>query len=166
MQGSHVYKSPTEDDVPKQPKPRPIVVQARIEGGELKVPGRKVLLAALKHWQDGPCDLEVRPFVETRRAKQNAYYHAVVVKTIATETGHTPEQIHALLKDEFNAEMIEVTDPATGVVAERRIVRSTASLNVQDFADYITQCQVWAAEFLGLVIPEAEPDVLKRGKAA
>ncbi len=34
-------------------KPKPLIVQARVEGGELKVPGRKFLLAALKGWPDG-----------------------------------------------------------------------------------------------------------------
>lgn len=158
--------------MPKPPKPltRPV----RLEGGTLywsdgsqrnEQQQRQLLRAAMRHLPDGPYVWRLEPYAETRRERQSRYYFGVVVKMIAEETGHTKDQIHELLKAMFLAETIELANPLTGEVTERRIVKSSASLKVGEFADYVTQCQVWAAEFLGLMLPEAEPDVKARRAA-
>lgn len=131
-------------------KPKPLIVQARVEGGELKVPGRKFLLAALKGWPDMPVDLEIRPFEETRRARANRYYWGVVLKMMATEMGEAVDALHEVMKLRHNTG--DATDPSTG--EHIRIARSTTKLTVQQFSDYIEKVMLDGAEYLGLTFPE------------
>ena len=130
-------------------KPKPLIVQARIEGGELKVPGRKFLLAALKGWPDGPVDLEIRPFEETRRGRANRYYWGVVLKMMAAESGFSQTDLHEVLKLRHNGKSI--VNPTTG--QEIEIAQSTTNLTVQQFSDYIEACMLTGAEWLGLTFP-------------
>ena len=154
-------------------KPKPIVVQARIEGGELKVPGRKVLLAALKHWPDGPCDLEVRPYEERRRLRANNFYWLAISKVVAHERaegighGWDKDDWHLYLAREFNGKVLSDTNPATGEVTEIRVGLSTAKLSIEAFSVYLESCLNLFAELYGLVIePTAAEDWRAREKAA
>jgi hypothetical protein len=134
-------------------RPKPIVVQARIEGGELKVPARKVLLSALKHWPDGPVDLEVRPFEETRRGRANRFYRGVILKLIAQHSGYTPDELHEIFKVRHNSKL--VADPATG--EEIRIGQTTTKLTISQFSDYLDACMCDGAEWWGVSFPEPRP---------
>jgi hypothetical protein len=148
------------------PKPRsPIVAGGYVEAGKVIWDSPKLVSAALKAWA-GRVIVTIAPEVETRRDRQNRFYWATVVKTIADETGQDTDSIHEHLKMLHNSEWSTITNPATGEMVEQRISKSTAKLSVADFAHYIDLCTIWAAEFLGIVLPEAEPDVTKRGRAA
>ena len=158
------------------PRPKPIVVQARIERGALKVPGRKVLLAALKHWPDGPCDLEVRPYEERRRVRANNFYWLAIGKVVAHEReegigqGWDKDDWHLYLAREFNGKVLTEVDPATGEVTEFRVGLSTAKLSIEAFSVYLESCLNLFAERYGLVIePTAAEDWRtpeKKGRAA
>lgn len=134
--------------MPKRPKP--LTVQARIEAGALKVPSKAVLLAALKHWPDGPVDLELRPFEETRRGRANRYYWGVVLKLLASESGYTADDLHEIFKLRHNSKL--VADPVTG--EEIRIGQSTATLPIQSFSDYLERVILDGAEVYGMTFPE------------
>ncbi len=129
--------------------------------GRIHFDNRKLFDAALKTW-DGRVTVTIAPDLETRREKQNRYYHGVVVKMIADDTGQPRDDVHEWLKLTFNGETIEMIDPVTGEETKTRIGRSTAKLKVQPFCDYVEMCKVWAAEFLGIVIPEADPDYWRK----
>ncbi len=131
-------------------KPKPLVVQARIVNGELKVPTRKFLLAALKGWPDMAVDLEIRPFEETRRARANRYYWGVVLKMMAAEMGQSPEDVHEVEKLRHNYKA--APDPQTAL--DVRIAQSTAKLTIQQFSAYIEAVMLDGAEYLGLTFPE------------
>jgi len=130
-------------------KPKPLIVQARVEGGELKVPTRKFLLAALKGWPDMAVDLEIRPFEETRRARANRYYWGVVLKMMAAESGHSAEDLHEQMKMRHNSRM--VADFAGDL---RRLPASTTKMTVAEFSTYIEAVMLDGAEYLGLTFPE------------
>ena len=90
-------------------------------------------------------------YVQKRSLPQNAYYHGVVVKMVADYTGMRPEEAHEGLKWMFLKERGEYMPT----------VKSTAKLTTKEFIDYIEQCVIWAAEFLGVVIPDPNyPDIV------
>jgi hypothetical protein len=131
-------------------KPKPLIVQARIESGELKVPSRKFLLAALKGWPDCAVDLEIRPFEETRRARANRYYFGVVLKMMSADSGYTKDELHDLFKLRHNS--VEMTDPITGEIV--RVGKSTAKLKIKPFSDYLEAVMLDGAEQWGMTFPE------------
>lgn len=87
-----------------------------------------------------------------RSNEANAYYWGVVIKMIADTCGYrTSEEfagIHSELKQKFL--------PKAGRL---QIAKSTSSLNTVEFSDYIEKVRQWAAEELGLYIPD--PDEAK-----
>ncbi len=131
-------------------KPKPLIVQARIESGALKVSGRKFFAAAMKSLPDGPYDLILQPFEETRRGRQNRWLWAVCYKEIAKETGYSVDDVHDLMKLRHNAGT--VVDPSTG--EEVKIGKTTTKLNVQEFSDYIEAVMLDGAEWCGISWPE------------
>lgn len=82
-----------------------------------------------------------------RSNQQNKYYWGVVVKEIAEETGHSPKEIHKVLKQKFLPKMN---------VLGYDIVKSTTELSTQDFEEYLRKIREWAAtgQGLGMYIPE------------
>ena len=130
-------------------KPKPLVVQARVEGGALKVPGRKFLLAALRGWPDMPVDLEIRPFEETRRGKQNRWLWGVVYKEIAKEMGHPVDEVHDLMKLRHNSQTVLDLN-----LQEVKVGRTTTKLTVAEFSAYIEAVMLDGAEWLGISWPE------------
>jgi hypothetical protein len=131
-------------------KPKPLIVQARIESGELKVPSRKFLLAALKGWPDCAVDLEIRPFEERRHDRANRYYWGVVLKMMAAESGASADDLHEQMKQRHNSKI--GVDLETG--EEIKIAQSTAKMTVQQFSDYIEAVMLDGATYLGLTFPE------------
>ena len=82
-----------------------------------------------------------------RSNEQNAYYWGVVLKTIADYAGYRGEQeitgIHEELKRMFLPK-----------IGKLNIVKSTSSLNTAEFTDYIENIRSWAAQELGVYIPD------------
>lgn len=91
-------------------------------------------------------EITLRKRRKDRTSPQNRFYHGVVVKYLSEFTGHTAEEIHESLKHRF---LIERGDEALPRV------RSTSSLDTQEFARYIDDCIQLAAEF-GCIIPDPQ----------
>lgn len=86
-----------------------------------------------------------------RSPNQNKYYWGVVVEEIANYIGESREETHELLKQAHLPERpIELLDGK-----HLTMPPTTKTLNVEEFAAYVERCKRWAAEFLGLVIPDA-----------
>jgi len=82
---------------------------------------------------------------------QQRYYFGVVVALVAEYIGESREDTHELLKAEHLPKReIELLD-------ERRLTMppSTRSLTIEQYTEYIERCRRWAAQFLGLSIPDA-----------
>ena len=104
-------------------------------------------------------DMDVVVTIEKKRVKRsldaNAYYRGVAVVLITEaliELGHdvTTREVHEFLKAKFNTK--EIVNKMTGQVEMMPV--STASLNSSEFNEYLQKIIIWAAEFLGVVIPE------------
>ena len=155
----------------KPRKPKPIVLPVVIgDAGMVFSLDKKAndrlraqFVAAVKSWPHGPAELELRPFEETRRGRANRYYHGVVLKMIAEETGHTADDLHEVFKLRHNSKL--VVDPQTG--EEIRIAQSTAKLTVSEFSDYLERVMTDGAETCGIVFPEPRAsEEWRDGKAA
>ena len=146
--------------MPKAPKP--LVRSVRMEGGKLYLSdgtehgenrARKLLAAALKHLPDGAYDWEIRPFAQTRSLKANAWLWGVCYKLIAEETGHSPEEIHELMRLRHNSKRI--AHPETG--EEIQVPVSTTKLTIEEFSVYIDRVMLDGAEWCGIMWPEPRP---------
>ena len=87
----------------------------------------------------------------TRSMSANAFYWGVVVESIAAHIGESSEETHELLKDKFlPRRQVELLD-------EQRLEMppSTRLLTVEEFSAYIEAVKAWAAQWLGLSIPDA-----------
>jgi hypothetical protein len=135
-----------------------VVAIGRVEGGKLALRSRDHLAQGIRRMSDGPVVVRVKRKKATRTERQNAYYHAVVVEMIADFTGHDVDEVHEFLKKECNGRHVEIVDKRSGVVREEHVGMSTASLNVNEFYDYVERCRAWAGQFLGLVIPDPIPE--------
>ena len=85
-----------------------------------------------------------------RSVNQNKYYWGVVLHYISEEIGHSPEEVHDLLKAQFLKGTIHVK----GLDLDK--VGSTASLKTDEFEEYLNKIKIWAAEFLNVNIPDPE----------
>lgn len=129
----------------------------RVQDGKLTVnQGR--LRAALAAMKDGDVVVTVQRKRPSRTVNQNAYYWGVVLKAIADETGQDIESIHEAMKRECNAVRVEMANRSTGEMFDAWVGGSTASLNVNDFYDYVERCRAWAGTFLGLEIPDPDTE--------
>jgi hypothetical protein len=141
-------------------KPEPVVRPVRIDGGVLCLSdgtergeklARRLLAGALKHLPDGPYELEVRPFEETRRARANAFYWVFLTQW-SKVNGHTKDELHEIARMRHNSKVVEVVDPATGEVEDVRIGMTTAKLSIEAFSEYLERVMVDAAEMDGFVM--------------
>ena len=82
---------------------------------------------------------------------QRKYYFGVVVDMIAGYIGESREETHELLKEKFLPKRkVELLDGQ-----ELEMPPSTRRLTVEEFTSFIEAVRVWASQFLGLSIPDA-----------
>lgn len=107
---------------------------------------------------EGPHHFDVRKWRGNRTLPQNAYYHGVVLIYVAeglkeaTGEDWTGGRAHEFCKEKFLS--IDIFSKKTGEVIGR-FIRSTASLNKEEFAKYIDQIIQFASEQLNVEIPPA-----------
>jgi hypothetical protein len=85
-----------------------------------------------------------------RSLKQNAYLWAVVYTSIAEHTGMSTEDVHDWCKDEFLPRRF-----VTLAGREKEIRKTTADLSSREFGEYLDRITAWAAQELGVTVPEA-----------
>ena len=85
-----------------------------------------------------------------RSLTQNAYYWAVVLSMISAQVGHTSEEIHYFCKDAFlDRKLIKLGGK------EVEIRKTTTELTTNEFNVYLAKVTAWAAQELGVTIPES-----------
>ena len=131
-------------------KPTPIFF-GKIKEGKLSLDNRKSFDLYIASFSDCRVEVVVKKERKTRSLSQNAYYWAVIVDMIVQDTGQDKETIHNWLKTKFNKKTIIIR----GVPQE--VVESTTKLDTWGFSEeYWEPIRRWAAEFLGLVIPDPQ----------
>ena len=134
---------------------KPIVAGGEAIDGKVVFDFPKVVSAALKTWT-GRIVVTIAPEEQRRSVRANAYLWGVIYRDAVAalkEAGYsslTADQLHEILKDKHNAEV--VIDPFTG--EERRVVKSTRDLTVEEFGVFIEHSMVDLAELCGISFPE------------
>lgn len=87
-----------------------------------------------------PKQVEISEHRRRRSLNANARYWVGVVTPVANHTGHTPEEIHEIMKEQFcPAKEVELS-------GKQFLRKSTTALSVSEFMDYCTRCEVFASE--------------------
>lgn len=123
-----------------------------LQGGKLS----KFNAAAIKEWllnhQNEIISIELK-LNKKRSNPQNRYYWGVVLPLIQQGINNlgnefTIDDTHDYLKAEFNTKDVIIVDEL------KTIPQSTANLTTEEFNTYIEKCVRFAAEMIGIIIPE------------
>lgn len=128
------------------------IVIVNIQDG--RITNRTEIVKTIWGLKNGKYKFEISSF-NTRSLAQNRFYWGLVIPMIqkgfydmGTEIGK--EEVHEFLKVRFNYN--EVINKGTGEYVY--VPKSTAGLNKEEFAEYIEKIQRFASEFLNVVIPD------------
>ena len=96
-----------------------------------------------------------------RSLSQNSYYWGVVVPMVRQgliDVGYKVglEDAHVFIRDEFSYK--ELVNEKTGEVLKTK--QSTKNMSTTEFIVYLEQIQIWSAEFLGVVIPDPNEQLM------
>jgi hypothetical protein len=133
-----------------------VVTTGAIRKGRLEVRNRKSFAAAIKRMRDGEVDITVSRHAATRSQQQNRFYWGVIVDLLSDHTGYTPDEVHELLKARFIPKKLAVCDGNGEIVGEYVIGGTTTKMNKIEFGEYVESIRRWAAEELGVVIPDPD----------
>lgn len=103
----------------------------------------------LDYFKDKAVELILRKKKKYRSIQQNKLMW-VYYTMIAHELGYTKDEIHSILKSKFLKS--EKVNEETGVIYP--YVKSTTDLTTTEMLDYISDIQKFAAEELGMNLPE------------
>ena len=130
-----------------------ITASGYITSGKLHLHSRQHFIEELRQMDGQDVQVTVKRS-RTRSSQQNRYYWGGVIPVVAAglrELGvrMTAEQTHDLLKYKF-LKIEYVTDDGEVIQS----FGSTKHLDTADFNHFIEQVQQWAAEYLGIQIPD------------
>lgn len=130
------------------------------EQGNIKLAYRDNLISWAKQNAGKKIAMEVKTVRKHRSISQNKYLWGVVTEMVwlgLVELGHdvSKEETHEFLKGKFNSKQVM----GDGGLIET-IPQSTARMTTTEMMDYIAKIQQWAAEFLNIVIPDPNQDIL------
>jgi hypothetical protein len=113
---------------------------------------------AMSKWMAGNAGKNIAISIEVRGRKrtnpQNSYYWKIVVPLVQQAMNSfgndfDKDEVHEFLKKEFNWEDKEMKE---GMYV--RVPRSTTKLSTTEFSDYKEKIQQFAAEVLGVYVPD------------
>ena len=81
--------------------------------------------------------VSIEPYRKKRSNDQNEYLWGVVYDLIHESSGHTPQEIHEIMKHKFLMTYTDIGDYA----------RSTTKLSTVEFMDYVEKIRVWANDY-------------------
>jgi hypothetical protein len=127
-----------------------------VRGGRLKIRRSDVLSAQLAALRDGPVEIRIARQKATRSLEQNAWYWSCLVGLVAEHTGYTADEIHEIYKAKFIPKHFAIADGNGEVKGEFVIGGTTTSLSTKEFTEYAEAIRMWAADELGVVIPDPQ----------
>jgi hypothetical protein len=130
------------------------VATGSVRRGKLEVRNRDAFEKAMKTFADGEVLVRIAHIKATRSEQQNRWYWGVIVELLADHTGYSRDEMHEVLKAKFLPKRVALCDGNGVVVDDFVIGGSTAKLNKQTFGEYCEAIRSWAAESLGVVIPD------------
>lgn len=135
----------------------PIVLSGRLTSGVLQV-NRHTLKQLLANRQDCEIEILIERKHATRSLQANRYYFGVVLKLISEHTGYDVNETHEAMKALFLPKELAFCDGNGVIQGEIVIGGSTRKMNVNEFYDYVERVRRFAAEQLGLNVPDPDPN--------
>jgi hypothetical protein len=123
----------------------------RVKKGQLVLSDPAAWRAAVAKHEGRDVWVTVKRQFLSRTPQANRFYWGVVVDHIANCIGESAEDTHELLKAQFLPKRSIELLGGQGL----EMPPSTRALSVEEFASYIERVRVWASQFLGLSIPDA-----------
>ncbi len=118
----------------------------------------KVIFDDVKQFNDYTQTLEskeveviVRTPKKPRSLAENSYYWGVIIKILSEQLGLSPDETHETLKYQFLK--VHKSIIVQGKIEEFFFMRSTTDLSTKSMEEYLENIRMWAAEFLGCIIP-------------
>jgi hypothetical protein len=130
-----------------------VVTTGFVEKGHLTIRNREAFRGQLRHLR-GEVVVTVERKHAIRSLEQNAYWWGVCVHLVSEHTGYTPNEVHELTKQMFLPKKLCFTDDNGVVKGEYVIGGTTTRLNKIQFGEFIEAFRRWAAEDLGVIIPD------------
>jgi hypothetical protein len=129
---------------------RQLTLTIPVKDGELNPSyGQRQSMSGYLHGLNGKAVVVKLSRPVTRRSnQQNRYLWGCVYEVLSTETGHTAEEIHAILKHQFLPRKF-----ITVGKHEHELTKSTTELTTDEFNLYLERCRAWASAELGIRIP-------------
>jgi len=119
----------------------------KVEQGKLILFNHQKYLAQVLKLEGKEIELTVRQKKKQRSNDANRYYWGVIVEIISEHIGYDREETHFNLKLKFASQPDAEKD---GMVR----AKSTADMDTKEFSQYCDSIKRWAAEFLGVYIPD------------
>ena len=91
-----------------------------------------------------------------RSQRQNAYWWGVCVHLVSEHTGYEPEEVHEIAKKMFLPKRLTVRRKNGRLCGRFTIGGSTTKLKVDEMQEFIDRYKRWAAQELGVVIPDPD----------
>lgn len=132
----------------------PVYGAADVRRGRLKIHRTDVLAAQLETLRDGTYEIRLERKRASRSQEQNAWYWACLVGLVAEHTGYSPDEIHEIYKAKFIPKRVSFADSNGEIKGEFVIGGTTTRLTTVQFSDYCEAIRQWAADELGVVIPD------------
>ena len=130
-----------------------IEVDIKVDGGKV-VAGRSKLIKAIQTFQTSSLTVTLEPKRRKRTSPQNALWW-VYMTYLSEATGYTKDEIHEICKYQFLQS--QKVDEKTGETFP--YLRSTTSLSKQEFSELLEQLFIWAAQVLGVTLPEPNEQI-------
>lgn len=134
-----------------------ITITSSVENGNLKR-NRKLIKDAISTFENKTVSITIQKFRKSRSNNQNAYFWGVVVPLVqqglidATAEVRDAQSIYQQILLPMFAPTRDITNRDTGEVISERMTSS--ELSTVEFMEFIQEIQKWAAEFLGITIPD------------
>lgn len=133
-----------------------LTYKGKVENDRLVLPGAKMRTEIVQTFAGKEIEVTIQRKKKHRSDQQNRFYWAVVVPMVQAgikDLGDivTTEQAHEFLKMRYLKK--QRIDEQTGEVIYE-YAKSTSALTTVEFMEYISHCQQFAAEYLGVTIPD------------
>jgi hypothetical protein len=133
-----------------------ITFYAKVKDCKVYPADRRAWLTWLGQLDGKDITIKVGAASKAKSTQANRFYWGVVVAHVAAGlevlqgTPFTTEEAHEVLKQYCNGEMINTR---MGLL---HMGRTTKGMSNEDFTAYIDRCIKWAAEYLGVAVPDSQ----------
>jgi hypothetical protein len=130
-----------------------------VKDGKTRMPEDE--FSRYKKWllsHQGGYEFTIKKKFKKRSLPQNSWYWGVIVPMIAEEIGEDDlNEVHAYLKAKFLSKEKAVAGK-DGQWDKTIVVGRTAKLDTHSFGLFVEKVRRWASSFLGLNIPDPNPE--------